>query len=76
MAKMSKNEQMAKDCIEGAKKTLGAGWSHVSKDVQWGLISARILALFMAQDEEITGDRVRAYITGVTEAAQKMHEGE
>jgi len=73
---MTKNERMAKECVEKAQKLLGAGWNHVSLDVQWGLVAANILALFMAQDEEINGDRVRAYIAGVNDEAYKMVYGD
>lgn len=76
MATKTKSEKIAGEMVAKAQKTLGAGWDHVSKDIQWGLVAANILSLMMGQDEEISSDRVRTYITEVNDAAYTIIFGE
>lgn len=76
MATKTKNQKMAEEMVAKAQKTLGAGWDHVSNDIRWGLVAANILSLMMGQDEEISGDRVRAYVTEVNDAAHIIIFGE
>lgn len=75
---MSKNQSraqhIAKRCITEAKATLGDGWKHVSHELQWGLIAARILSVFLCQDEENDPKSVRDYITQVADIARDIHD--
>lgn len=57
---------LAKTCLKNAEAVMGAGWRHVSREVQWGLVCAEIVSLHGAQDESNNSDRVRAMINEVT----------
>ena len=69
---MSKQEQLAKDCIKRAQATMGVGWQHISADLRWGLVAANILAIFDGQDEEIPAARVVEHTKAILEAAKRQ----
>jgi len=69
-------QSLATRCVKDAKTLLGDGWSHVSKDLQWGLVCANIVALIETQDESIPSDNVRAMHAGVVQCAREMIFGE
>lgn len=71
---MTHQERIAKNCIRQAQAILGAGWDHVSKDIQWGLVSANVLALFDQQDDEVSPERIVAHTRGVLKAARTIFE--
>lgn len=72
MAKKTHAQQIAERCIKEAKDTLGAGWNHVSVDIQWGLVSARILYVYLGQDEDTDPKAVAQYIQEVTSHASSI----
>jgi hypothetical protein len=43
-------EELVQTCILNARALLGLGWDHVSKDIQWGLVSEQILSLCFGID--------------------------
>lgn len=71
---MEKKTQIAKLCIQNAKKTLGDGWGHVSHEVQWGLVSSNLLGVLQAQDESISDARFRTIFNEVSEETRRLFE--
>lgn len=65
-------EKTAARIVKDAKAHAGHGWYMVSEDVRWGLVAARVLALFLAQDESIDPARARELTEQVTAAALKL----
>jgi hypothetical protein len=65
-------QRLAKDCIKKAKAVLGTGWSHVSADLQWGLVASNILSLCLLQDESIDPKRVLELTAAVEQAAREI----
>lgn len=62
MARSKTHERrVAEQCVTEARAMLGVGWSHVSDDVRWGLVSARVLAVIVGQhyidDESATAEQ-------------------
>jgi hypothetical protein len=74
MAQKTREEKLAQECIERAKKLVGAGWDHISTDLRWGLVAANILAIMDAQDESIDPARVVARTKLIMSIAQPLVE--
>jgi hypothetical protein len=70
----SQYTRLAEKCVENARKTLGAGWSHVSSDIQWALVADNILVTLLAQDDSVSDTAVRGLMHGVYNEAHRILE--
>jgi hypothetical protein len=69
------HKHLAARAITNARNTLGDGWKHVSKDLQWGLVAAEILVTLLHQEESIPAENVRVMMQEVTKHAHHLLMG-
>lgn len=64
--------QIAWRCVEEARKTLGDGWDHVSDEVRWGLVAARILSVVVGQHALENEKATEAEVANVARYAHEL----
>ena len=61
MARDSHEKSIAWKCVQDAKRSMEAGWNHVSDDIRWGLVCANIMSVIAGQacmdDEDATHEQ-------------------
>lgn len=69
-ARRTHSEQIAGRCIDEAKAMLGPGWGHLSSEIQWGLVAARIVGVIQTQDESTPPESVIRYFNELVDSAR------
>jgi hypothetical protein len=69
---MTHAEQIAAKLITNAKRTMGAGWDHISPALRRGLVMAEVIGVTEQQDEEIPAAKVLAFQAAIVKAADAL----
>ena len=67
---------IARSLLERGHRTLGNGWSHVSRELRWGLVAAELVAFYEGQDEEISRPQRSVFFDLVASEARRFFEDE
>ena len=65
-------KRVAKDCYDAAKRMMGAGWAHVSEDIQRALVMDRVLQVMRNQDESIDARTILAFTRLIADEADAI----
>lgn len=68
-------QQIARHCIQEARDMLGPGWGHVSDEIRWGLVMARVVGVIRIQDESTSPATVLAYFNALVDACRDQLDG-
>lgn len=69
---MTHAEQIAAKLIANAKRTMGAGWDHISPTLRRGLVMAEVIGVTEQQDEETSAAKVLAFQAAIVKAADAL----
>lgn len=62
MPRKTPEREIAEQCFDGARRTLGDGWGHVSTELQWGLVASKILDVLLNQPASVPPAEIVAYM--------------
>lgn len=69
-------EQIAERSVMRARALLGAGWRHVSPEIQRGLVDSQILGVIASQDDDIPAETVLGYLRELSAAVDVILDAE